>query len=1029
MNNFKQNKIGWRKRSLFDYDAFKKKDIWGKIKLVLVASPLVLCALFLITVIFFSIGLPDVRNLDQYKVSQSTIIYDRNGDELYSIHGDENRESVEIFDTTRDEYKNNKCHLTEDMCALSDGYKNVILATIAIEDDRFFKHHGFDAERLLKAVASQFLPNVKNRGGSTITQQYIKNALLSPEKKLSRKIKEFILAVKIENVLNKEEILELYLNKIPYGSNAYGVELASRTYFNKKAKDLTLAEAAILASLPNAPTRYSPYGNYRYAQILRSFKEKEIGKIQSEGDLELDEFVRGLLGTVVDLNELTVNTDIASTQTEEVESAEDEATEEEVVAETPKRLTPKNTELGNGKIYIKGRTDLVLQRMFDLGYISKAEMEKALEESWDKEFIRARENIRAPHFVLHIREILEEKYGKEVLEQGGLKVHTTLDYKLQEEAEKIVNAQIENYRTNYDVSNTAVVSMNVKTGEVLAMVGSSDYFDEEIDGNVNMTMSYIQPGSSFKPIVYALAYAKGKLQPATILYDVETNFGGGNDHIAKNFDGKFLGPISVRKALGQSRNVTAIKAYLLAGSQENIIPFAKNLGIKFLDEKTEHGSSLALGSAEITLFSLVEGFRTIANYGVKSDPIFITKIENNKGEILDEIEPKNEVKIKANSGSEEGDSSSITVYSTSEKPEIYNALDPQASYLMTNTLADEEYKFGGNLRLAGWEVATKTGTSNKRIINNPNTESDDKILPGNLLTVGYTTEIITGVWSGNSDGAVLKYSADGYNVAAPIWKKVMTFAHKDLTPNKFKAPSGITLMEVSKASGLLPNPETTPSELITTDIFASYAVPQEVEDRFKIIDIDSKTKKLWTENCPVQNKTSKAFEIHKTLFPEYADWQAGIDKWAKTDELLPPEETCDSEYENRIDELPTVQILAPYDKAQVPYKPFQVYAYASSPNGISKVEFYMGDILQYHTSSSPYIGTLRPSITVKNGDKRNITVRAYDQYGFSTDTTIEVRFDETLNAIIKPENLEELYKNKIVTPEKIEKTEDQIPSM
>ncbi|MDP4008279.1 MAG: transglycosylase domain-containing protein [Candidatus Peregrinibacteria bacterium] len=1064
-NNFETKKIGAtkgeaKKNSDSLLKSFPKKLKWKKIfipeslnwrtfgnknrrdvnikkwiLLICLGGPLFGIVLFFLMVVYFSIGLPDVKNLDQYRESQSTFIYDRNGEELYAIHGDENRESIKLFDRENPAFKKGKCRKEADLCTTSDGYKYIVLATIAIEDDRFYDHNGFDAERLLKAIVSQFLPTVRARGGSTITQQYIKNTLLSPERTISRKFRELILAVKLENVFNKEEIMELYLNSIPYGSNAYGIELAAKTYFNKEAKDLTLAEATILASLPNAPTRYSPYGDYRYPKLLKTFSEKELkrGNIESESDLN-NEFIRGLLGTVVYLDQ-SIAIEAATKEGEAAEAvSEDTAPEnEEVVRKL--RSTPLTAKLGPNVIYIKGRTDLVLQRMTDLGYITAEKSQSALEESWNKEFTRARENILAPHFVLYIKQVLENQYGKEVLEQGGLKVYTTLDNELQKLAEEAIQERHEFNITNYDAGNAALMAFDRSTGEVLAMVGSADYFDEDIDGSVNMATSYIQPGSSFKPFVYALAFARGLLQPATVLYDVPTKFGG-EQHVVDNYDGLFTGPIPVRRALAQSRNVTAVKTYFLIGVQEPIVELAEKMGIEFLDGATEHGSSLALGSAEVKFSSLVEGFMTMANYGVHKDPIMILKIENNEGEILEEIEVAKvresdppvefgniigeEIELDGPDNLTELTPEPIPEFDPPSNPSSVSneefALDPQAAYLITNILSDTTNRLGPNLTIPGWPNAAKTGTSNKRFDNGtPDFRGDDKILPSNTLAMGYTNEIVAGVWAGNTDGSVMRWNANGYDTAAPMWKKFMVGAHeylakeKGLTPTSFQTPYGITKVSVSSASGLLANPESTPEESIVEDLFASYAIPTQVEDKFMKVAIDSKTKKLWTEHCPIQNKVERDMELHETLFGDFPGWQAGVDTWAEENDMLIPKEVCDDDYQREFEVDPTITILAPFDFGEVPFKPFQVYVYATSPNGISNVEFYLGDQLQFQDKAAPYIGSIRPPVTAANGSKRNITVRAFDSYGFSKDATIEVRFDDRLGKIEKPEGFDQLY--------------------
>ena len=1024
---------------------------WKKwLLIIFLGGPLAGVILFFLMIVYFSIGLPDVRNLDQFRESQSTFIYDRSGIELYAIHGEENRESIELFDRQNPAFKKNKCSREADLCTLSDGYAYVVLATVAIEDDRFYEHHGFDAERLIKGVISQFLPTIRARGGSTITQQYIKNTLLSPERKISRKFRELILAVKLENVFNKEEIMELYLNRIPYGANAYGLELAAKTYFNKEAKDLTLAEAAILAALPNAPTRYSPYGNYRYAKLLKAFSEKDLKRreINSEADLNGDEFVRGLLGTVVNLEQQWTPAEPADINAEDGGGPEAATTElaingtEGSAGETPAEIklrpTPLTTKLGKNVIYIKGRTDLILQRMRDLGYITDNEMQSALEETWNKGFTRARENILSPHFVLYIKQLLEDKYGKEVVEQGGLKVYTTLNYELQKIAEAAVEERREYNMENFEANNAALVAFDRETGEVLSMVGSADYFNEDIDGNVNMVMSYVQAGSSFKPFVYILTFARGLLQPATVLYDVPTKFGN-EEHVVDNYDGKFMGPISVRHALGQSRNVTAVKTYFLIGVQEPIVDLAQKMGVEFLSPETEHGSSLALGSAEIKFSSLVEGFMTIANYGVRKEPIMILKIENNKGDILEETQVAkargNDPTVAFGDIIEEAESPEENVITnlkeltpepaTEFDPEVLPSqsgergelvVDPQAAYLITNILSDSAHSLGPNLTIPGFPNAAKTGTSNKRFDNDtPDFRGDDKILPSNVLAIGYTNEIVSGVWVGNTDGSVMRWNADGYNVAAPIWKKFMIGAHEYLVENEgvvatsFQVPYGITKTSVSKASGLLPNPESTPKDQIVEELFASYAIPTQVEEKFIKVAIDLKTKKLWTEKCPEQNKVEKDMQVHKTSFPDFPGWQAGVDVWAKENNMLIPEEVCDVDYNRPFDENPNVLILAPFNFGQVPFKPFKVYVFASSPNGIANVKFYLGDMLQYQTKEAPYIGNIRPPVTARDGDKHTITIRAYDKWGFSKDAIVEVRFDSALEEIKKPADYDALF--------------------
>ena len=398
------------------------------------------------TIAILSIGLPDVTDLEKITGAQSTEIFDKDGGLLYTIHGEENREFIPYEKIS----------------------KYLIEATVAIEDDTFWEHNGFDIWALGKVALYEVFGIGAARGGSTITQQYVKNTFLSPERSYIRKAKELILSIRVERAFSKEEILGLYLNRIPYGNNAYGCEKAAEIYFGKDAKDLDLAESSILAALPQAPSKYNPYGENKYSHLLKEFTEDEIfyRKIEGEADLETPEYIRGLIGQHVN-------------------------------------LTPTK------QIYIQGRTDLVLKRMFELGKITADQRQETLNKLQNITFNEYRESILAPHFVFYIKQILEDKYGKDVVERGGLKVYTTLDPALQKYAEQVIAEQGEISATSHGTNNIAAMTINAKTGEILAMVGSRDYFNEEIDGNVNVLLRPRQQGSSFKPIVYAKAFMEG----------------------------------------------------------------------------------------------------------------------------------------------------------------------------------------------------------------------------------------------------------------------------------------------------------------------------------------------------------------------------------------------------------------------------------------------------------------------------------------------------------------------------------------
>lgn len=895
----------------------RKKEQWfgGKkmgAKEYLILSGLILGGLFVtgifaltVLIVIVSIGLPDVHDLDKLYVSQSTTIYDREGNVLYVKHGGENREYV----------------------AYEQISPNIVNATVAIEDDQYWVHSGFDPVGIARAVVNDFVHFGPQQGGSTITQQYIKNAFLSSEKSYTRKLKELILAVQLEQAYDKKKIMELYLNKIPYGNNAYGVEKAANIYFNKKAKDLNLAESSILASMPKGPSYYNPYGPHLYTTIAKDFTTEELTwrNIKGEADLNPNEFTRGLIG--------------------------------------------KNFELDKDhKIYIQGRTDLVLKAMEKNGYIQEEEKNAALATLQTIKFNEYHEQIKHPHFVFYILDQLEEKYGKELVEQGGLKVYTTLDPSLQESAETIIKDAAKVNEEKYNVRNASLVSIDPKTGQILAMVGSRDYFDKTIDGAVNVAEQYRQPGSSFKPIVYAQAFYN-RYAPGTVIFDTETRFGA--SAFPKDFDGKFRGPITIREGLAQSRNITAIKAYYLAGEQKPIIDLAQRMGVDFLDPNQDYQWPLALGGADVKLTSMVSAFGVFANTGVRHPVNSILKVENADGEVLEEW--------KENSGEE--------------------VLDPQVAYLINNILSDKEVRLGENMTIPGKNNAAKTGTSNRKT-------KSGKYLPHDLLCIGYTPSLVTGVWAGNNsdtEGDISTY-ADGYNISAPIWKKFMTEALKDKPSENFPVPDGIKQVTISKATGKLPSPNT-PADQQRLEVFASFSVPTEVDNSEVEAEIDTRNNKLSNQYCPPDFVKKVTFVNIHDVAP-YPEWEKGALEWiqanmaAKMQEQggignviygVPPETESELCNENVFKSKPEVQIIEPNDNSNVAAgSNFDVNVKVSAENGMKKVEYYLDNQYQYFSDSVPYTGKLRLPKGEKSGAHHIITARAIDNFGYSSDATIEV---------------------------------------
>lgn len=585
--------------------------------------------LFLILVPFFAFNLPSPDKVVR-REGFSTKILDRNGEVLYDIFYDKRRTPVSLDDVP--------LYLRQ--------------ATVAIEDKNFYKHKGFDVTGYLRAIFNIVIRG-KLQGGSTITQQLVKNTLLTSERTIIRKIKEFILAVQIERKYSKDEILQMYLNEAPYGGTAWGVESASEIYFGKNVKDLNLVESAILAGLPQRPSVYSPYSS-----------------------------------------------------------------------------TPK--------AYID-RTKAVLRRMREDGYITKEQEEEAISQLENVNFRPKGIGFKAPHFVNYVQKILEEKYGDDVVERGGLKVTTTLDLKLQEKVQSIVKEEITKVE-KLNITNGGAVVLDPETGEILAMVGSKDFFDPNYDGQVNVVLSLRQPGSAIKPITYAAALKKG-YTASTLLMDVPTEFGtgeGGKPYRPVNYDGKYRGPVQVRYALGNSLNIPAVKILALTGI-ENVLQLAYDLGILSLeptkDVLNRVGLSLTLGGGEVRLLELTGAYCAFVNQGFRVEPVSILKVEDLNGKVLEEIKPKKQKRV----------------------------LTPEISYIIADILSDNEARsdvFGPNslLNIPGRTVMVKTGTTNDKRDN---------------WAVGGNTQVMVGVWVGNNDNSEMKQVASGISGATPIWRRIV----------------------------------------------------------------------------------------------------------------------------------------------------------------------------------------------------------------------------------------------------------------
>lgn len=811
---------------------FTKYSLYGLVVVLLFSA---------VTFAIFTRDLPTPSKIAGRKATESTKIYDRTGQTLLYETGDQKRTIVSSDQISQ---------------YLKD-------ATVATEDANFYRHNGFDARAIFSALYESATGQTRRtRGGSTITQQFVKNALLNSNRSLVRKGKELILAIELEMMFDKEQILTMYLNEVPYGSNTAGAEAAARTYYGKPAKDLTIAEAATLAAIPKSPTYYSPYGTH-IQQLIN-------------------------------------------------------------------------------------RRNYVLDRMVDIGKITAEEAKKAKEEDTTTLGTKVkprRDNILAPHFAMYVLEEVAARYGEEKIQKEGLKIITTLDYDKQKIAEEAITKGSDKI-SRYGATNAAMVSVDPKTGQIVAMVGSRDYFDTSIDGNVNVADSLRQPGSSFKPFAYATAFKKKEYSPSKILFDFQTDFGGG--YTPQNYNGRFNGPVTMRTALANSLNIPAVKVLSLAGI-DNVLRTAEDLGITTLNQRDRYGLSLVLGAGEVRPVEMAGAFGVFATGGVKHDLRSYLKITDSRDNLLYEYK--------------------------ADKDVGRQVLDPQIAYEMNSILSDNDARsmiFGPRsaLYFADRPVAAKTGTT-----------SDFK----DAWTVGYTPSLAAAVWVGNSNAVKMKTGADGSVLAAPIFHIYMEKALANTAVEQFNRPEGITELEVEKYSNKLPNEFSAEK---TKDIFASWQVPTEKDDVNKIVRMCKGMNKLAPDNLAEQLIENKVFKSIHSERPDNSNWENPVRGWAAengyTDSI--PKEYCSA------DEFAlSVKITSPITDSK-PSGKFSITAETSSATSIQKVEFSIDGISILSDDSAPYSADYDASNLSAGSHK--ISVIATDANGLTATDTIDISIEK-----------------------------------
>lgn len=767
-------------------------------------------------------------------------IYDRNWELLYDLYHDQKRQPVTWEEVPEPLRK----------------------ATIAVEDKDFYKHKGFDPLAPFRIVKNFFYFH-KITGGSTLTQQLVKNVLLSSEVTVTRKIKEFILAVQIEAKYKKDEILLMYLNEAPYGGTAWGVGSAAEQYFGKAVKDLSLTESVILAGLPQRPNVFSPFSTTPTAYIAR--------------------------------------------------------------------------------------TEHVLNRMVEDGYIDQETMNKTMEEVKNYKFYENTSQLAAPHFVFWVKSLLAEKYGEDVAEGGGLKVTTTLDLKLQNQVQQIVGDEIDKSE-KLGISNGAAVVMDPRDGQVLAMVGSRGYNSDKTDGKFNVvTQGLRQPGSAIKPVTYLMALRKG-YSAASLIMDTPVSFPiqGQKDYTPNNYNGKFNGPMSLRDALGNSINTTAVKTLARVGVK-NMLQQAYEMGMSTLQPTEESmkrfGLAVTLGGADVKMIELSSAYCSFANGGSKVEAVGILKVEDKDGRVLEEFKTVSGKKV----------------------------MSPEEAFVISDILADNSARsltFGAvnNLVIPNYKVAVKTGTTNDKRDN---------------WTIGWTPNLLVSTWVGNNDNSEMGRIASGVSGAAPIWRKIMLYELPKIEKVDFQVPSGVVRISVDKVSGYGVH-----DEFPSKEEYFINGTQTNITDpiHLKLKVCRDKVGLATPEDVTNGNYDSKEYFKFKEEDPISSDgrnrWQEGIDGWinqqSDKDKYFPPESYC------RSDGTVGINFDQPGDHS-TQSNSFTVKISTSSLKKITEVKLWVDGSERMTWNERPF----ETNLNLDNGP-HTLKVRAVDKDGSSDEKEIRI---------------------------------------
>lgn len=799
----------------------RHKKLMHNVGLFLLSAAIIVTGAFMIWLA--SIKLPDFQSFEERKIENSTKIYDRTGEVLlYNVHQDIKRTVIpfgEMGQTIKD-------------------------ATVAVEDWKFYEHNGIRPTSIVRAIISNVFNLGTTQGGSTITQQVIKNTLLTQERTLTRKLKEWVLAIKLERITTKDDILSIYLNDAPYGGNLYGIKEASRAFFGKEPAEITVAEAAYLAAIPQSPTYYSPYGKHREA---------------------LDQ-----------------------------------------------------------------RKNLVLFKMQELGYINQETYLQAKTEVVEFQ-PRAASGIKAPHFVFFVIDYLNQKYGEDVVDSGGLTVITTLDYELQEKTEEIVARYAKENEEKYNASNAGAVIIDPNNGQILTMVGSRDYFDTEIDGNFNITLAKRQPGSSFKPFIYATAFKEG-YTPETALFDVPTEFSTGCNpygiaypgyrqsdcYMPRNYDGGFRGPMNLRNALAQSINVPAVKLLYLVGL-DDAIATARAMGITTLGDKNLYGLTLVIGGGEVTPLEMTSAYGTFATGGVHHSYARVLSVTDTEGSVLEEfVDQSQEVLPK-------------------------NVALQISSILSDNTARTPIFGARSALHFPDRQVAVKTGTTNNN---------------RDAWIMGYTPSVTVGAWAGNNDNTAMTSAAS--NVVALMWHEIINEALTGKPNELFETPENtIDFATPPVLRGLWQGGESFLVDRISGGLATEQTPRETIEER---VITSVHTILYWID----KNNPRGGRPANPENDPQFNNWEIPIQNWWAVNQgnyptVTPSDRPTGYDTVHGSQNGSIVTIVSPLGETEYPRaQPLTVSIETRTVFPVTQVDFFVNDGYIGTATTTPFSFTFTP---------------------------------------------------------------------